>query len=1594
MQRLIKSKSHQFLWSELRRKLILLYSIFTLLIFNSIGIAEDTNLNISESPYSVENISEAQFIKESASKSDGIALLGIWDQIIKEGILPSEDVRPDEVNIFLSPYEEVKKQRISGVEISPVPLGWQPIFTETFEGAFPGSNWTIYGSPSWDDTSYDKYNGSWSGWCADTTQLPANGYVNNMNAWMVYGPFSLSDATNATVDFYYRNKSEANFDYFNWLASTDGTNFYGWQISGNQDSWHSQTFDLTIVPSLGNLSGQNQVWIAFVFKSDSSITDKGAYIDDIIIQKSVNDVDFAAVDVYPADPADVFTPLTTVTEGQQIKIVYKYTYTGPVPSATHASRVQLDNNTPCDWTGILNSTGTWYLSCPTITATAGSHQIRGWADVNNNIAESNESNNYRDENPSFSVGVTPDIYISPTSLNIIQNLPLNQGIFSGSEDSEIGIEKENYHGNVSAKVIDEKILNEFNKGEPYVNIIVLLLGYQNYEGLVIADKAMQKVSVQSEIRAKQNSVLNQLDSSHFQLKHLFDNILGFSGRVTQAGLDYLVSLPEVAVIEEDKIAVALSSQGIPLMNASTVRSSYDGSGVSVAIVDTGIDYTHSKLGGGGFPNSKVIGGFDFGDSDTNPMDCQGHGTSVAGIAAGTLSSGPGDYVGGVAHNSKLYALKIVTGCSIYASFSTIAAAWDWAVSHKNDDPNNPILVINTSFGGDMYTSACDSLQVALATAANNAVANGITLFSASGNNGYTNAINAPACVSNSLSVGAVYDANIGGWIFPDVPCTDSSTDADQVTCYSNSANFLDILAPSHFAYTTAVGGGYTSTAPGFGGTSAASPYAAGAAAILQSYAKTTTGFYYTPTDVKSRLVNSGDPITDSKNGITKPRVNLGNAIGGSSSGDTFTIYNQGSGTLTITNMQACASWMTLNPTSPPSFDIAPGGSQGVTVTVNWNNVPGTGDSCTIQVYSNDPDENPYPGGVTVSVTAPSFNYSLSNSGNITVTQGSSGSNTITATLTSGTTQSVSFSASGLPSGTTASFNPGSCNPTCSSTLTISTSASTPAGTYTITVTGTPLGKTMQFDLIVNPTAGVLSVTPSDGLSSSGTQGGPFTPSSKTYILQNTGGSSINWTASKGQTWVSLSSTSGTLSAGSSTTVTVSINSNANSFTPGTYSDTVIFTNATNGHGNTTRPVNLTVNCQLTTYYRDADSDGYGNPLDSTQACTQPLGYVTNNLDCDDSNSNIKPGATEVCDGADNDCNSGTPDGSGESWYGAACDGPDTDLCNEGIYQCTNGNQTCSDTTGDNIEVCDGIDNNCDGQIDEGGVCGGVTCAGQTATIVGTAGNDTINGTAGNDVIAGLGGNDKIYGLGGNDIICGGDGTDTLYGGDGDDKLYGEKGSDTLNGGSGNDTMDGGTGTDTISFAGATAGVTANLSTGTVTGQGNDIMVVNTIEKITGSNYNDNLTGDNKANTLTGGGGSDTLNGLGGNDTLTGGAGDDILNGGDGNDSLNGGSGNDTMDGGAGTDTVTFAGATAGVTANLGTGNATGYGNDTLVLGTIEKITGSGKNDVLTGDNGANTLSGGAGDDALDGGAGTDTCNGGTHVVGDTATNCETIINIP
>ena len=442
-----------------------------------------------------------------------------------------------------------------------------------------------------------------------------------------------------------------------------------------------------------------------------------------------------------------------------------------------------------------------------------------------------------------------------------------------------------------------EIVRDFMDGKSKTRVIVNLRKPAKADRLHNFKKMAVRKELKQVVSDFQARVIGSLDNSEIRTTNRFIYIFGFSAEVTLQGLQDLIDNADVLSIEKDEILHANLAQGIPLMNASTPRTSYNGSGLSVAICDTGIDYTHARLGGGGFPNSKVIGGYDTGDDDPDPMDLEGHGTASAGIAAGDLGT-VGDYIGGVAYNARLYAVKISHGTGDSAYISDMIEGWEWCITHQYDDPSNPIMIISTSFGGGRYFNTCDSTSMAMTTAAAYAVSAGMTLFGSSGNDGYCNSIGWPACISHVISVGAVYDANLGrnppaGYVgcikngscvgTPGPPCDekwylDEPANADQVTAYSNSASFLDLLAPSNWATTTELGGGYWDTANGFGGTSAACPYAAGAAACLQTAAKAITGSYLTPGQVKSTLIDNGDLVTDGKVAITKPRVNLSDAV--------------------------------------------------------------------------------------------------------------------------------------------------------------------------------------------------------------------------------------------------------------------------------------------------------------------------------------------------------------------------------------------------------------------------------------------------------------------------------------------------------------------------------------------------------------------------------------------------------------------------------------------------------------------------------------------------------------------------------------------
>ncbi len=119
--------------------------------------------------------------------------------------------------------------------------------------------------------------------------------------------------------------------------------------------------------------------------------------------------------------------------------------------------------------------------------------------------------------------------------------------------------------------------------------------------------------------------------------------------------------------------------------------------------------------------------------------------------------------------------------------------------------------------------------------------------------------------------------------------------------------------------------------------------------------------------------------------------------------------------------------------------------------------------------------------------------------------------------------------------------------------------------------GAATGESGVFNVLGIP---VLTVTPAAGLGSAGNFGGPFTPAGATYTITNTGTGMLAWSVAKNADWLTLSTAGGSLAAGASTTVTVSITAPATD--PGSHTDTIVFTNLSNALGNTTRDAALTI----------------------------------------------------------------------------------------------------------------------------------------------------------------------------------------------------------------------------------------------------------------------------------------------------------------------------------------------------------------------------------------------------------------------------------
>jgi subtilisin family serine protease len=412
---------------------------------------------------------------------------------------------------------------------------------------------------------------------------------------------------------------------------------------------------------------------------------------------------------------------------------------------------------------------------------------------------------------------------------------------------------------------DARLLRALNQGAEEVRVIVGVRdGTPSARALLEAPDLAGEPARRVRRIAAQKKLAGEVPWTEFRPRHFYESFSLVAGRATRDGVVRLANRPDVDWVTLD--GTRRRFQTTPQAAAVLIRSDqanavgFTGAGQTIAVLDTGIDYTNTQLGAGGFPNSKVIGGIDTADEDNDPMDCDGHGTEVSGIIAGQS---------GVAPDARIVALKVFASndstnatCKDTAFVSDIIQGINYAIAHKVEFH---IGAINMSLGAEPDNDElgyCDLSEPAEAVALDSAAAADMPVIVSSGNGLFQHALAAPACISSAVSVGAVYSINSSGVFWTD--CSDHPVTPDLVTCFSNSNTNLSLLAPGAFWRTVGKG---NQIVVNFGGTSASAPAVAGAFALLRQARPDLTGF-----GILGVLRSTGRQVGDPRNGIITPRV--------------------------------------------------------------------------------------------------------------------------------------------------------------------------------------------------------------------------------------------------------------------------------------------------------------------------------------------------------------------------------------------------------------------------------------------------------------------------------------------------------------------------------------------------------------------------------------------------------------------------------------------------------------------------------------------------------------------------------------------------
>ncbi|MBA7671773.1 hypothetical protein ES703_79936 [subsurface metagenome] len=305
------------------------------------------------------------------------------------------------------------------------------------------------------------------------------------------------------------------------------------------------------------------------------------------------------------------------------------------------------------------------------------------------------------------------------------------------------------------------------------------------------------------------------------IKYTYHLVPAIAASIPETAIQGLLRNPKVTSIEPDITVYAIDAEldnswGVKHIGAGIVHDGDNkGTGVKIAIIDSGVDYNHPDL------NDNYAGGWDFVNNDSDPMDDDGHGTHVAGtIAAGDNGVG----VVGVAPEARIYALKVLEGGT--GDYSDVIAAIQWAV-------DNGIQVTNNSYGssGDPGTT--------VKAAFDNAYAVGVLHVAAAGNEGI------PPGRGDNVIYPARWDSVIA------VAATDEN---DNRARWSSTGPDVELSAPGVNINSTLPGGDYVRMS----GTSMASPHVAGTAALVITAGITGNGA------VRQQLVDTADDLGDAE----------------------------------------------------------------------------------------------------------------------------------------------------------------------------------------------------------------------------------------------------------------------------------------------------------------------------------------------------------------------------------------------------------------------------------------------------------------------------------------------------------------------------------------------------------------------------------------------------------------------------------------------------------------------------------------------------------------------------------------------------------